>query len=410
MGGATSKNLVDVTMKAIANVTVNIFSKQDIGTYGTQSILVEYTKGDVNISGIDMKMKINVNMDDMFKALSTTDVQQQVKSEVQQQAKALIEGINTLNFSNAQNELKEYMEEVTNITKNFKNICKGVTSSTQSIVVSHTGGSVTISDVTMSSVQDLISKCYADVLANTKSAQNLQTTIDQSASATTKGISMWAIITLVVIVVVGLSASAIAGKLVKGTDAGSAEEKKRKWIFFLMFSIVGLTGIGGIVGFFYWRPKIMKLYGYSPGIVHDDACEGQRLSSSTKYTSGVSAGNDCMDNKDCVAYDWINYTIGSNGTATKLTTPQTYMYKKVRKVPCPSEANPDKSTTVSHPNTSGYKEKQIHWWLLYLSIAVLVVGLFGSFVMMLMTGGKAAVKAGGQVANVVAENPELLAL
>jgi len=382
MGASQAKNVTKDIINAITNVSVKVMAKQSIGAYSSQGIIVSDTYGDVNISDINQTTKVSVNMDALLKVMDTEDIQQAIQQEIKQSAKAITKGINLFNFSNAYNELDDTINEIINVTKDMSQTCKELASTQQEIQVSQTHGNVNINHITQSSMVNVFSKCYTDVISQLTAVQKLQQTIDQSATAKTEGFSLWAIVILVAVVVIGIVI------LVFGTEVelfSGGANFIIKLVLNLIFPGIFISGIIMLIVFFVHQKTDMDLYGFSKGIGDDGACEPVVLNSSTKYDSPSKAGSVCKKDNECAAFDWVGNSIDSKGKSNPLATKTTTFYSHVDDIPCSHSKGPqDQSTTITadvYPNTTGYKIKDKKYWLLWSGATVMFIGLLGTLFM-----------------------------
>lgn len=297
MGAATSKNVVDQTLKVISNVASSVVNKTQINTDSTQLISIGHALHDVNISNNHFNIQVEVNMSELSKSFNTTAVQQDLSSQLQQTAKSLIKDINFGNLSDAENTVKSYVEETLTITNNLSNLCGSNTSTHQSIIIDTADTVVNITNNTFSSFQKIFSSCIADATSKNNAVQKLQNLIDQSATAETFGVSIWGFAAIIGIIVVGIAivlfGPALLPLLLSGGKGG------------LMVGIVFLL-IGAVLllVWWFWSKRAAKTTLWAQPIAN--SCSPVWLKEIHDTSSNVQ--NNCISNKSCVGFYWANGT------------------------------------------------------------------------------------------------------
>lgn len=323
MGGSVSRNVVDATVSAITKTSSNILNNQKVTTDQSQMIHVSKTKGNVIISGNRFDQKVNLNMNSLLQAMSTSEVKQKMAVEMAQAAKSIVKGINLFQFSDAENEMRTAINETIDISTNVSQLCKAGISQTQSINVDTTDGDVRVSDNTMSQLGDIFTNCVQNAVTNNKAIQDLDAKFSQTAVAKSIGISMWAIAIILAIIVLVMMSSAILPELLI-----------LKYLWYFMF----IAGIVMIILAFVFVDKSPKMYGvlFSTFIRNNPNCNGQMLNQSTAYTTSGLAQKSCEKSKDCQAFDWQGIIINQNDPRkyTLVDPPQTTFYSSVSESPC----------------------------------------------------------------------------
>lgn len=330
MGGSQSKNVAKITLKAISKVATNIIQNQKISVDTGQMISVSGGKGDVVISGNHMNQQVQVDMDQLLKAMVTQEAQQNLASEVAQQAKSLMSGINLFQFTDATNILDSYMEASIDINTTVSQTCLAEIGQKQVINVDNRDGNITITDNTFEQVTNIFSKCVEDIISNNKTIQDIQQKIDQTAVAESKGFSIWALVAMALIALLFLLAPLIFG-------TGSMIYILTKFLFpLLMFA-----GITLIALYFTMFKDDMKGYGFSKLLATEKQCGAVKsvIQPENIYENGGEASQGCLKNKDCKAVDWKGININEDGSGILLKNPETTFYSDLAHNPCDNIVN-----------------------------------------------------------------------
>ena len=333
MGAAQTKNVANVTTKAISTVATNIVQDTKLTSDQTQIISVDGGRGDVNISGNHFNQQVTLNMSALLKAMVTQKAQQDLSLQVQQAAKSLCSGLNLGQFTDATNIMNTYVEAAIDITSQVSQTCAAAAKQNQSITVNNRDGNITITDNTFQQVSNIFSKCVEDAVSDNSAMQKIQEKLDQSAEATSKGISVWALAILAIVVL-----------LIMGAPFVFATSSAVQILSKLLFPLLMFAGIILLAYYFGKKKTSMDGYAFSPLLKNNAACGATAQEGGySQYASASEASNACKADSTCQAVDWQGMTIDSQGDGTVLSQPVTTFYSHVDSSPCPNVTN--------HPDT-----------------------------------------------------------
>lgn len=338
MGASSSKNIAEAVSKVVLNMTTNIVQKNN-NTVGQDNIIdikVKGGKGDLIISDITQKQKASVDIQQVFKAMSTQESKQKLQQAIAQQAKSLTSGINLGNFSKSENITTSVMDALTNMATNIGQSCKSTNNQSQlvDVDVENRDGNILISGIEQGQIGNIISSCVQDTVTNNKSLQDLQTKLDQIAKAETKGFSIWALVVMMLLALLTFLSPIILG-------AGGIFYALSKF----MFPIMMLAGIVLIAIYFTSKKDVMDIYQFSKPI-NKTAGRAMILNNQKDLDQKLNAddANDaCKSNKKCKAFYWQGLELDNFGNAKKLSKPKTTYYAYV-------ENNPEDNITTNLDN------------------------------------------------------------
>ena len=359
MGTATSKNETNLTTKALTKVATNIVNNTDATSNQQQIITISGTEGDVDIHGVDFEQNATINVSSLLKAMSTSTAQQDVSQDLSQSAKSLLSGINLGQFSDASNEMNVYLQATVDIATNIDQYCKSTIQQDQKIEVKNTKGSVTIDDISMKQLSNVFSNCIEDAVASSSAIQSVSQTLKQDASATSKGVSEWALVLMALIGLL-LVAAPVAVPLIFGSSAAI------KIIMAILFPMLLFAGIFMIVWYYTSIETYMDGYGFSRLIsVVGNKCSGKSYKTVTNISSAGKASDACKNDDKCVAVDWQGMNITANNDAEILENPKTTFYSSVDS-DCVDAINDKKDSVnlmgVPNVQVSNTKDKDMEKW------------------------------------------------
>jgi hypothetical protein len=326
MGLSYSKNVAEATVDALTSVGTAIIANTTVESSQTQGVIITGS-GDagVRVGSITQKQDLTLHVSELMKAMSTTTAQQALVQSMNQMAKSLTSGINLAQASEAQNDMKEAMRSTMEISTKIANICSTGGNQTQTLTIS---GNVQAGNIDQEEVSSVFATCATNAIANTSTIQALQQKLTQSASATSSGISEWAIVAIVAIVVLGIAIPvALEGKVIV----------KYAYIFFI------LAGLIMIAVYFAYQPgPTILLTKYSLGLDTSSGCGPSGPVVSTAYKSPFDAGDACLANKDYVAFDWKGFDLSTNdgNQGAPLVPPQTTFYTSMLDPKCTIVTDP----------------------------------------------------------------------
>lgn len=338
MGGSSSKNIAEVMSKVVVNMTTNIVQKNNntVGQNNIIDIKVKGGSGDLVISDITQKQKASVDIQQVFKAMSTQESKQQLQEAIAQQAKSLTSGINLGNFSKSENITKNVMEALTNMATDIGQTCKSTNDQSQlvSIDVENRDGNILITGIEQGQIGNIISSCVQDTVNSNKNIQDLQLKLDQIAKAETKGFSIWALVVMMLLALLTFLAPVILG-------VGGVFYALSKF----MFPIMMLAGIVLIAIYFTSKKDVMDMYQFSKPVskIAGRSTVLENEKDLDQKSNADDANDACKSNKKCKAFYWQGLELDNFGKATKLDKPKTTYYSYV-------ENNPSDNITTNLDN------------------------------------------------------------
>ncbi|MBL4898197.1 MAG: hypothetical protein JKX76_00990 [Colwellia sp.] len=332
MGASTSNNISTETISAITNVSTSIINDTSADTLQQQAIIVncvssDETPCDVIISGITQSATATIDMTAIMTSMNSSSVQQDLISELTQVATSVTSGINFAQYSDANNEMYEYLSAAIDITTNVSQECSSSIDQEQTINVNIIdGGNVSITDVTQSEFSDIWDDCLLNSINDSTAVQDLQNTVDQSSTAKSEGLSMWMIIVLVI--------AAMLMLVVPITITGNEMMSTMTKIFFPLIFIMGLTFL---ILYYTEQGTSVAMYSLSKGFKEKSGCAtSDSYTTSTDYDTPTDAASFIKNdpNKQYVAFDWQGWDVGTDGGLTQIDTPITTLYTKLENNDC----------------------------------------------------------------------------
>lgn len=323
MGAATSSNIAKITTEAISKVATDIIQKQSLNTSQSQMIKVVGGSGDVVIKNNVMNQKVQIDMTQLLKSLTTQTAQQNLAAQLAQQAKSLISGINLFQYTDSSNETDAFMKASIDISTRVSQECAATASQSQIIEVDARDGKIDIESNHMDQVTNIFSKCVENAVANSQTLQSLQQKLEQSASSETKGISAWALVILAILGLLMMAAPFIFGA---STIFGTVSK--------FLFPLVLTAGIIMVVLYYTMTKPVMSGYGFSKLLSTMPDCGAVEASTQNSYATAGDASNACEQDGNCKAVDWQGMTVQPDGTAVILDQPKTTFYSAVAHSPC----------------------------------------------------------------------------
>ena len=317
MGSSTSKNVLDSYTQVVTNIVEKTIQKAYAGTNTFQGIIIEGTGSNVCLSGITMEASSAINMQVFFNTLNTAEQIQDVRAELSQQALAVTSNLNLGNFSSASSIAKSYIKIGERIITNTQNYCKSTAAINQDIYVSGTKGNVTVTDVTLKAVNNIVQNCLAKVINNDKQYQKLVEEIKQSSTSKSEGLSPMFIV-LLLLVLIGVPT-------LGGVFLGST-------IFKYLFPIMIITGFVFLILWEFWTSSEIETRVFQNNF--DNTCPNAQILDSTvsKITLTIQAMKDALNkNKDAKAflYETMKITGNDKKSYEWLENPILNLYSKL---------------------------------------------------------------------------------
>lgn len=315
MGSAVSVNSSKVVVNAISKVASEIVQNSTISESSSQIISVTNVRGDVIISGNIMTQKVNINMTSLLDAMSTEEAQQNLATEIAQQAKALTSGLNIGQLSIASNLLDTLIQASIELVSKIGETCSTTANQFQQIYVKNVIGSVKIENNVQEQVTEILQNCIEKAVSANNVIQDVTTKLSQTASATSAGLSEWALIGLVA-VLIGIP---VAGGVIGGIA-----------FFKYPFPVLLVLGVVMLIVYFYYTTNSMALDAYSQLIKNTPSCAATVSLENGEFDTPERASISCLANANCAGFDWKGININSDGTYEILTNPQTTFYSRIQ--------------------------------------------------------------------------------
>lgn len=183
MGGTSSKSKSEMITDIITNVAVKDI--QDCSQFIDQNQNV-YIQGSGNItSGIKMVQSAQINMDCYKKSKNITDLQNNIKAQVDQQVKATGSGFPTLDAGTHAEAYSKIQNDITsNINIDLLQKCAASVNQAQSVQV--IGNRNITTDIAMDQTATMFKKCMTDAINQSTLGNDIQNFVGQNAQAETK--------------------------------------------------------------------------------------------------------------------------------------------------------------------------------------------------------------------------------
>lgn len=364
MGGSSSKaeNVTEMVSSVMMSQLSSIVQNTLTNSSENQKLIIN-ARGNIVIENNRFTQTTQINELNVLKAASTQDSQQKIVNQITQLAKATVSGISFDESTDASNKVSDFVSAVTNQTALISQTCNSVASQNQEIDI---GGDstelsadcikdaadcilpndITISGNTFDQGSSLVQQCFSNAVSNQKAVQDVQQIVDQKAEATTKGVSMAAIILAMIIGLLAIFAPEIIG-------VGVAVNAILKLIFPL-FVLIGLLLLARNK-----QTTVSKVYLFSRGldIQGGEACEADYLKAGGREANiqkGVSNPRDAQkifeSEKDTIGIDWVGYDVDEIGGGYKwLKEEDRYIVRYKHAVEC-GQSVPMDTTSCSQAN------------------------------------------------------------
>lgn len=289
MGSSTSRNVSKSALEAVSNVASSIVQNLNVEDNQSQIISVSDVIGDIDISNNTFTQKATINMSALLNAMVDQSAQQKLTEELTQSAKSLISGINLFNFSNAQNQIENYVKAVVNITTNINQLCAASNNNSQQIIIQRVKGDVTIQNNVFDQMTNIFTQCLGKAISENAVIQELQSKIDQSSSSETKGLNLnFLIIIGIIIIIVGIVVPVLFSKT---------------QVIFALFLIAGIV----FLSLYFLKPNYEMVSSmFSTSFENNPYCDIQSASYSikSKDLKPIDAETYCKKDKTCKAYSY----------------------------------------------------------------------------------------------------------
>lgn len=294
MGASVSKNVADVVTTSMASVTAKVLNNMSITSNQKNIIHVDHVTGDVDISGNRVSNMVKINLYVLSTTLDQADLKLQVDQNIAQAAKALISGLNLVQFSDAVNTINTTIKACIDIKNEVVQNCLLSGSQTSTITISHVNGNVKITDNDVVQIANMLSSCVQNAASNNRTISEVQQKLDQSAVAESQGLSL----NLIVAIIIGIMVTGVGGTYAFG-KVGSK----------LIFPIMLLGSVITFVLYFVKTKKTISSYAFEKGLISTTTtCEGTKPGEQNHYASPTTLSDTCEASSTCMAYEWSNAT------------------------------------------------------------------------------------------------------
>jgi hypothetical protein len=284
MGASVSSNVSKIVINAIAKISSKIIMKEKITANAEQIISISDVNGNVDISDNIMTQRVSLNMHALLTALSTSQAQQALATELSQQAKSLTSGLNVAQFSDASNIMNSLITASIDVMSNIEQSCSISSTEKQTLIVERIHGNVNIVNNTQEQIAQILTNCVESAVNNSQSISDVKEKLDQSASATSKGLNGFIIVAILAVIV---------GVPVVG---GTVLVKN-------IFPIMLIVGIIFIVLYFMKSSETISMTAYST-FINQNCSEAKQIDNSNEYNKIQDASDYCLENSECIAFDW----------------------------------------------------------------------------------------------------------
>lgn len=294
MGASVSRNVADVVTTSMASVTAKVLNNMSITSDQTNIIHVDHVTGDVEISGNRVTNMVKINLYVLSTTLNQADLKLQLDQNIAQAAKALISGLNLVQFSDAVNTINTTIKACIDVKDEVVQNCLLSGSQTTIIRISHVNGNVKITDNDVEQIANMLSSCVQNAASNNKTIAKVQQKLDQSAVAESQGLNLNYIAAIIIgIVVAGVGGTYAFGKV--GTK--------------LIFPVMLLGSIITFVLYFVKTKKTISSYAFEESLISTTAtCEGATPGEQNHYNSPTTLSDACEASSTCTAYEWSDAT------------------------------------------------------------------------------------------------------
>jgi hypothetical protein len=315
---ASTCNLTNMAMIAQADISTNVYNDNETSQ---ANIFVVNSDCEVDCdtfsytnNQLDQGNVLNVSATQ--RTFTTNKAQQQLVLSVLQQASSAVKGIALLpQSSQASNVMNGYMRASMSMSTNIGQSC---VSQQENVAVIDTGAAsnVDISNNIFEQTNEASKDCNQLAITRNVSMQALTANLQQTASASSTGITLWFFVVLVVALILGFTVFSVT--VVKTAS-------KPQVILIIVGVVVLIIGACLLASWAATKNTESAWFGCSPGIPNG-GCQGYKSyalggQNIRDYDSPAAAQNACMNDSNCTALDWVwNPTEGDEaGTATFYT-------------------------------------------------------------------------------------------
>lgn len=376
MGQSSSVNVAKSINDIIVRIASEIVQNTELTATNTIVITVADTEGDVIISGNTLMQTAIVNMSNLIDSMSTQDIQEKIRSQIDQLAKSLLSGFNVLTFANAKNTADNLVKSTNDILLQIKQSCTTQSSNLQAITVLRTRGSVRIENNVFSQMNTIFNECALKSINNNRVIQDIQNRIDQSSFTQLDGLNLvWLIAAVMLILLLPI--------LIPLFAASSIVKKFLNNYLAPLLIIISLLFFGLYI---FVGKEYMKTYYYTKD--YSQTCKsGSRDSTIKETTVSPSKAIDlCLKSLTCKAVDGRLTTKDTQNTIILRDIPEFKFFSTV----CfdEPELQPEPSSVFPDTDFTALKQTEKYNWFLYIAFAALISGVLTFIVNNNQTKGK----------------------
>lgn len=338
MGAAASTNIAKTTATVISRVTNSVVQDQAAKVDQEQSIIVKNVTGDVVIDNVVQKISATLDMRALFSSIAATDVKQSLAFELAQAAKAFVKDINFGNVSVATNDVENVITETIDIATNLNQHCASTIDTKQNILIDTVTGDVQLENIKQDSIATQVLNCALTAISNSVAVNDLQQKIDQQAAASTVGVSVWGIATILGIIVLGLAVVFVGPVAVPFLFAA-----KRPQLLGVLFVVVS---IAFFIMWALWTSRDVSMTLWAQSL--QSTCANSQIIGRYNVNTADEAARLCIENSNAVAFDFCAVE-QSNDVPQKwqpIAQPYTILYSRVDR-DCLQNIRPDQSPVLT---------------------------------------------------------------
>lgn len=223
---ASSRNVTKSFAELTNKMTNSIVQESATTASATSGVNIIGGSGSVNITGSTFSSKVKLSKTQIQKAVQKATNRQKLKQVLHQLASATTSGVSFAESSETSNIVKSTLKVSSSISNKIRQACNSNSYSSTTINVIGRDGNINIKGVDLKSLTNSVIKCTQNALQSSKNVQNLQNRMKQVGKAKTKGVSMWAIIVLLVVVGLIILLVMFGPELMEMFAASSAEKQE----------------------------------------------------------------------------------------------------------------------------------------------------------------------------------------
>lgn len=285
MGASSSTNIIKSITESITKVSNETIQKAIVEQNQSLIIRIQDVQGDVIIDGNKFTQIASVDVSALSASLSSSESQNQLDVELAQMAKAVISGLNLLNFSFSTNNIDMLIKSCIDIKNVAIQACMVNIKQNINVDVSNVDGDVKLLNTKTNQVAKSINNCVQEAANSSTTFQDITQKINQSAISETVGLDL-----NFIAIIIGAMILTGAG----GAYAGS------KFVFPAI--LIGSIVTGAL--WFTWTSSEIISYGFMNSLISEsNECEAG-VSETEEIGSANLASEKCYNDGKCMAYEY----------------------------------------------------------------------------------------------------------